>query len=84
MMKKVDGVEGNVKDAWHWVKKVVWEYESIRNKAMEWKEVYEQVTQAVSIIGKTQYSWALIFSIYSLTKWILLINQDNSLEEKTF
>jgi len=56
MMKKVDGVEGNVKDAWHWVKKVVWEYESIRNKAMEWKEVYEQVTQAVSIIGKTQYS----------------------------
>jgi hypothetical protein len=34
MMKKVDGVDGNLKDAWRWVKKIVWEYEGIRKKAL--------------------------------------------------
>jgi hypothetical protein len=24
MMEKVDGIKGNVKDAWKWTKKVVW------------------------------------------------------------
>jgi hypothetical protein len=44
MMKKVDGEEGGVHEAWKWVKKVVWEYESIRQKALTWKTVYDQVT----------------------------------------
>lgn len=44
-MKKVDNIEGDTKDAWKWMKKVVWEYENIRNKAMDWKKVYDEVNK---------------------------------------
>lgn len=26
MMHKVDGADGDIHDAWKWVKKIVWEY----------------------------------------------------------
>ena len=49
MMRKCEGTEGSLHDSWRWVKRVVWEYEGIRKKALEWKEVYDQVTQAVTL-----------------------------------
>jgi len=50
MMKKVDGVEGDLHQAWKWVKKIVWEYEGIRSKALDWKAVYDQINEAVDLI----------------------------------
>ena len=46
MMKKVDGIrcpqdQDEVKYAWKWVKKIVWEYEGIRKKANKWKKAYD-------------------------------------------
>jgi hypothetical protein len=29
--------------AWKWVKSVVWEYEAIKKKALQWKKVHDQV-----------------------------------------
>jgi DNA anti-recombination protein RmuC len=52
MMKKVDGVEGDLHEAWKWVKKIVWEYEGIRTKALEWKAVSDQINEAVNLIEK--------------------------------
>ena len=46
MMVKVEGdrVEGeSLHDAWKWVKGVVWEYEAIKKKALQWKKVYDSV-----------------------------------------
>jgi hypothetical protein len=49
MMRKCEGGEGDLHEAWRWVKRIVWEYEGIRKKALEWKEVYDQVTAAVAL-----------------------------------
>lgn len=37
MMEKVDGRDGDIKDAWKWNKKIVWEYQAIKKKALKWK-----------------------------------------------
>ena len=42
MMKAVDGKEGDLHEAWRWVKKSIGEYQSIRKKALEWKKVYDE------------------------------------------
>lgn len=38
MMSKVEGKDGDIREAWKWTKKVVWEYELIKKKALKWKE----------------------------------------------
>jgi hypothetical protein len=43
MMEKAEGKTGNYHDAWRWVKKVVWEFETIRKKGLEWKKAYDQL-----------------------------------------
>lgn len=48
MMYKCEKVEGSLHDAWRWLKRVVWEYEGIRKKALEWKEVYDEVATAMA------------------------------------
>lgn len=42
-MEKVEGKYGDYHEAWRWVKKVVWEYETIKKKAFEWKSAYDKV-----------------------------------------
>jgi hypothetical protein len=34
MMEKVEGKNGDYHEAWRWIKKVVWEYQSIRKKGL--------------------------------------------------
>ena len=49
-MVKVEGSStGDIHQVWKWVKRVVWEYQGIRKKALEWKTVYDQVTEAVNV-----------------------------------
>jgi hypothetical protein len=43
MMEKAEGRKGNYHDAWRWVKKVVWEFETMRKKGLEWKKAYDQL-----------------------------------------
>jgi hypothetical protein len=50
MMKKVDHIEtpkgeDEIKFAWKWIKKIVWEYEAIRKKASEWKKAYDELNK---------------------------------------
>ena len=51
MLRKVEGVEGTPKQAWKWLKRVVWEHQQIRSKALEWRAVYEQVAEAAEGMG---------------------------------
>lgn len=41
MRKKVQGSDGDLKDAWRWAKTLVGQYELIKQYAHEWKHVYD-------------------------------------------
>ena len=42
MMRSAEGREGDLHDAWAWVKKSIAEYQTIRKKALQWKKAYDE------------------------------------------
>ena len=45
MMKSVEGRDGDLHEAWRWVKSSISEYHTIRKKALEWKKVYDEMNR---------------------------------------
>lgn len=52
-MKKVDGQEGDLHTAWKWVKRVIMQQETIKQKAFEWKRGYDAF-MAMASIGESE------------------------------